>query len=118
MQWSRGRGGKGTGGDLWSYPLSLGAGKNGACFSQQGRGWGGGFAGKWQGVLMHTKHCFRKVSLAAVRDELMQEGTKEKVWPCLLCPQCCAGGYKEQEEKKQLFPPVLQGYKKEILHFL
>lgn len=38
VQWSRGRGGKGTRGNLWSYPLSLGAGKNGACFSQQGRG--------------------------------------------------------------------------------
>lgn len=67
---------------------------------------------------MHTKHCFRKVILAAVQDELMQEGTKAKVWHCLLCPQCCAGGCREQEEKKQPFPPVVQRYKKEILYFL
>lgn len=68
-------------GDLWSYPLSLGTGGNKRpspskeCLCR-----------KLRGVVIHSKHCFRKVSIAAVPDELMREGTKAKVWGHLLYP--------------------------------
>lgn len=79
----------------------------------------GAFAGRvrehW---CMHPTRCFRKVSLAAVRDELVREGTKAKVRGPLLCPQRCAGGFGAREESKQASPPALQGCEKETLPFL
>ena len=64
-RWFRDRGAKGIGGDLWS------------CLPAELRSWiellpparGGGPSGRLQGVVMHTKHCSRKASLAAVQDE-------------------------------------------------
>lgn len=87
----RGRGGKGIESDLWPYPLSLGAGRNRTCSSPGA----GDFAGTLLGLGMHNKHCFRKVSLAVVPDELMRERTKAKAWNHPLYSQPCAGGCKE-----------------------
>ena len=53
-------------GDLWSYLSSSRARQN--CFPQLGRGWGS-FAGRLQGMVTHSKHGSKMVSLAPVQDE-------------------------------------------------
>ena len=72
---------KEIGGDLWFYLPSSRAGQN--CFPQLGRGWGS-FAGRLQGVVMHSKHGSKRVSLAAVQDESLREETKAKFWEHLV----------------------------------
>lgn len=53
-------------GDLWFYLSSSRTRQN--CFPQLGSGWGS-FAGRFQGMVTHSKHGSKTVSLAAVQDE-------------------------------------------------
>ena len=76
---------KEIGGDLWFYLPSSRAGQN--CFPQLGRGWGS-FAGRLQGVVMHSKQGSKRVSLAAVQDESLRERPRQSsgsIW-CRLSP--------------------------------
>lgn len=74
------------------------------------------FAESLQRDSVHTKCCFRKMSLTVARNVLTREGTTAKVWEHCLDAHSCAGGCGEQEKNEQTFPPALREYK-EVLHF-
>lgn len=92
-------------GDLWSYLSSSRARQN--CFPQLGRGWES-FAGILQGMLTHSKHGSKTVSLAALQDE---SGKRPRQSSRSIAVDSGDSRLKETGEKTPLFsdPQRIQG---------